>query len=136
MDEADDATPFVSQVEVEINEILGLFDVPAFARRGQELEYALSRLHERVAREREVMLEMLRLRFRQWGSVATGPDDWSDTFSEPIAGLWVLAGADSPTWSKAAAPLKRRRAVARDLVASVERFNGAGTRSSMASISL
>ena len=66
MDETEDASPFVSNAEVEINQVLGLFDVPAFARRGKELEYALSRLSQRLGREREGMLDMVKVRLREW----------------------------------------------------------------------
>jgi hypothetical protein len=124
MDETDDATtPVVTETEAELKEMLGLFDVPAFVRRGNELEYALGRLRGRLGRERDGMLEMVRLRLRQWASVATGPDDLAGAFAGPVAGLWALTGAGAPAWADRPAPARRRRAVARDLVASVVRFN-------------
>ena len=51
MDEADESNPLVS-TESEIKELLCLFDAPAFARRGTDLEYALGRLHARCRRQR------------------------------------------------------------------------------------
>ena len=66
-------------VDSEIKELMGLFDVPAFARRGQDLEYALERIHARCLQVREESLEMVRLRLRQWLRVAAGPDDWSES---------------------------------------------------------
>ena len=123
MDETEDTTPFVSNAEIEINQVLGLFDVPAFARRGQELEYALSRLSQRLRREREGMLDMVKVRLREWSGVATSPDDWRDTFAQPIGPLWSLARLDPPSWSSRRATPRRRKAVASALVASVERFN-------------
>ena len=69
------------------------------------------------------MLDMVRLRLRQWAGVATGPDDWAGAFAAPIAPLWPLCGAEPPAWAAQPAPPRRRRAVARDLVASVARFN-------------
>ena len=123
MDEADEAIPVVNEAEVGLNQLLGLFDVPAFARRGQDLEYALSRLNERVTREYSSKLEMVRLRLRQWASVAIGFDDGSDTFETPVGPLWALAGASAPAWAPHRAAQRRRRTVARDLVASVARFN-------------
>jgi hypothetical protein len=66
---------------------------------------------------------MVRLRLRQWASVATGPDDWRDVFAGPVAPLYELAGAEPPEWTDCPAPDRRRRAVARDLAASVARFN-------------
>jgi hypothetical protein len=124
MDEGDDeAAPSLNSAEVEMRAVLGLFDVPAFARRGQDLEYALSRLHQRLAQERDSRLDMVRVRLRQWAAVAIGFEDWPDVFARPIAPLWVLSGAEEPAWASQLAPLRRRRAAARDLAASVDRFN-------------
>ena len=109
--------------EAELNQLLSLFDAPAFARRGHDLEYALGRLHLRLAHERAGMLDMVKTRLRQWSSVAVGPDDWMGVFAEPVEPLYLLTGADPPSWSSQPAPDRRRRAVARDLAASVERFN-------------
>ncbi len=122
MDESDGGTPLGS-VEAEIKELLGLFDVPAFARRGQDLEYGLARLRTRAVRTRLDMLDMVRLRLKQWAAAASGPEDALGVFREPIGPLWPLAGAPGPKWSARADPLRRLRSVGRDLVASVERFN-------------
>jgi hypothetical protein len=121
-DEADDSTPMMN-ADVEINGLLGLFDVPAFARRGQDLEHALGRVGDRCRRERSAMLEMVRLRLRQWASAATGPDDWRAAFTAPIDALWPLAAVEAPAWAGYAAPRRRQHAIARDLVASLVRFN-------------
>jgi hypothetical protein len=125
MDEtqAEEATPVVGGDDAGIMEILGLFDVPAFARRGHELEYALSRLARRVERERTAMLDMVQLRLRQWSSVSAGPDDWSDVFTAPVAALFLLACTETVSWAEYSAPSRRRRVVGRDLAASVARFN-------------
>jgi len=123
MDETDDATPVVSSDEHDLNQLLGLFDAPAFARRGHDLEYALKRLHLRLARERAGMLDMVRLRLRQWAAVATGPDDWAGVFAAPVAPLYEAAGAGPPAWAAAPASARRRGAAARDLAASLARFN-------------
>jgi hypothetical protein len=122
MDEVDDSTPFMS-TETEIKELLGLFDAPAFARRGVDLEYALERLHARCRRQRGQLLEMVPLRLRQWAAVATSSDDLAGTFATPVAPLWALCEAAPPAWALQPAPPRRRRAIARDLVASVTRFN-------------
>jgi hypothetical protein len=123
MDETEDATPVVTDTEAELKQVLGLFDAPAFVRRGNELEYALKRLRDRLGRERDGLLELPRLRLKQWALVATGPDDWLDVFSGPVAPLWALTATDPPVWSDRPAPFRRRRTVARDLTASVARFN-------------
>jgi hypothetical protein len=122
MDESDESNP-VTSTETEIKELLGLFDTPAFVRRGQDLEYALGRLHARCRHQRGSLLEMVHLRLRQWASVATGPDDQAGVFAAPIVALWPLSGAAPPVWAFQPALSRRRRAVARDLVASVIRFN-------------
>ena len=122
MDESDESGQLMSS-ETEMKELLGLFDAPAFARRGVDLEYALGRLHSRCRRERDGLLDMVRLRLRQWSGVSTGPDDRAGTFAASIASLWPLCGAEPPSWAPQPAPPRRRRAVARDLVASVARFN-------------
>jgi hypothetical protein len=122
--EPEDETSPMASVETEVQQLLGLFDVPSFARRGQDLESSLARLQGRCERMRAEMLEMVHLRLRQWAGAATGPDDWSDTFAEPVAPLWALSGAsEPPQWANQAASIRRRRALARDLTASVERFN-------------
>lgn len=122
MEERDDAMP-MGGVEAEIKELLGLFDVPAFARRGQEVEYARVRLRARCAGARSGMLDMVRLRLRQWAAAASGPLDATRVFVEPIDPLWPLAGAEAPRWGVRPDSPRRLRAIARDLVASVERFN-------------
>lgn len=123
MDERDaEGTP-LGGIDAEIKELLGLFDVPAFARRGQELEYSLARLRLRSRKLRAGMLDMVRLRLRQWASAADGPGAESLVFASSIADLWTLAEADPPKWAARRATRWRLRAIARDLVASVERFN-------------
>jgi hypothetical protein len=120
--DADNEAPIVS-VAPEIKELLGLFDVPAFARRGQDMEYSLSRIHDRCRDHRHELLEMVRLRLKQWSRVVTGAEEWAPVFRGPIAALWQLCRAEPPTWAEQSASLRQREAVARDLVASVHRFN-------------
>jgi hypothetical protein len=123
MDERDEEGSPLGGVDAEIKELLGLFDVPAFARRGQDVEYSLARLRSRSRRVRLGMLDMVRLRLRQWASAADGPAADRLVFAESIAGLWPLAEADPPKWAARTASAWRLRAIARDLIASVERFN-------------
>ena len=106
----------------ETRQLLGLFDTPAFVRRGQDLDYALARLRDRCRRERADRLEMVRTRLRQWASVAVGPRDLPP-FARPIDALWPLSDAGAPNWADRPAPARRRAVIARDLIASVERFN-------------
>jgi hypothetical protein len=69
------------------------------------------------------MLEMVRLRLKQWARVAAGPGDWAVAFAGPIDDLWELSLAEPPVWTAQPASLRQQQAVARDLIASVLRFN-------------
>ena len=122
MDEHDEPMP-LEVADAETREMLGLFDVPAYARRGQDLDHAIARLHARCDRERSALLEMVHLRLRQWAAAATGPDDWRGVFAAPVAPLWPATGAEPPTWAARPETPRRRRAIARDLVSSLQRFN-------------
>src|SRR3954467_542966 len=106
IDDIEDA-PQIS-VDPELKELLGLFDVPAFARRGQDLEHALARVHTRCRVQREEMLEMVRLRLRQWARAADGPEAWSAIFAAPIEPLWELTGSEPPRWADRPAPLRQQ----------------------------
>jgi hypothetical protein len=123
MDERDEQGTPLGGIDAEIKELLGLFDVPAFARRGQDLEYSLARLRLRSRRVRGGMLDMVRLRLRQWAAIADGPRADALVFASSIADLWPLAEAEPPKWAARSASLRKLRGVARDLIASVERFN-------------
>ena len=123
MDESNDEGMPLGNIEAEIKEMLGLFDVPAFARRGQDVEYALARIRSRSQRQRTALLEMVHLRLRQWAAAARGPETDRAVFVASIAPLWTLSEAEPPKWAGQTASPRRLRAIARDLVASVERFN-------------
>ena len=122
MEEADDTSP-LGGFEREIKEVLGLFDVPAFARRGQDVEQSRLRLRSRADKARSALLDMVRLRLKQWATAATGPVIASAVFTEPIDLLWPLADAPEPKWGVYADSPRRLRAIGRDLIASAERFN-------------
>ena len=123
MDERNDEGTPLGGVDAEIKELLGLFDVPAFARRGQDVEYALARVRSRSRRQRSALLDMVRLRLRQWAAASSGPEADARIFESSIAPLWPLADAEASRWAARSAPPRRLRAIARDLIASVERFN-------------
>jgi hypothetical protein len=124
VDDADETMPTLnSDVEADVKELMGLFDLPAFARRGQDVEATVQRLHDRCERVRSQMFEMVRLRLRQWSGAAAGPESWLGVFTSTIEHLWVVTGAPPPRWSDSDAPLKRRRSIANDLIAAVDRAN-------------
>jgi hypothetical protein len=124
VDESGETLPSMnSDIETEVKELMGLFDLPAFARRGQDLEATLHRMQLRCRVARGNLLEMVHLRLRQWSSAAVGNESWRGAFTSTIESLWVLADAGPPRWGFSDAPLKRRQAIARDLVATIERFN-------------
>lgn len=107
----------------EFRQMLGMFDVPAFARRGQDLEFAEKRLRERCRHEREQKLDMVRLRLKQWALAVEGPESWPCAFTRPIDELWEHVAADPPQWGVSLATPRRLHSRARDLAASVARFN-------------
>jgi hypothetical protein len=124
VDNAEESLPPMNAgIETDIKELMGLFDLPAFARRGQELEFTVRRLHERCRAACGDLLDMVRLRLRQWSHAATGPEAWSEVFSHSIEPLWLLSQAEDPRWAKTPASIRRRSIVGRDLIASVVRFN-------------
>jgi hypothetical protein len=124
VDETDETTtPFRNDVEAELKEMMGLFDAPAFARRGHDLEDMLRRLRERCRRARVERLDMVHIRLRQWSSAVTGPGAWSSVFAASIEPLWPLSEATPPRWADSPAPLRRQQAIARDLIAAIVRFN-------------
>jgi len=120
--EEDDASP-LEVVDPEMRALLGMFDVPAFARRGADLEHALRRLRALLQRDRLGMLDMVRLRLKQWAAAVDGPEADVTTFVESIRPLWAAAGAEPPRWASRNGTDRNRRTIARDLVAGVERFN-------------
>jgi hypothetical protein len=122
-EEIDDLSPLSGDIETEIKEMMGLFDAPAFARRGLEVDEMLRRVDARCRQARIERLEMVHVRLRQWTRVATGPEDWPTVFTASIEPLWPLSEAEPPQWAASPAPRHRRLAVARDLIGSVERFN-------------
>lgn len=122
MDDSDE-TPELTTTDPEMRQLLGMFDVPAFARRGQELEHATDHLHARCRREREAMLDMVHLRLRQWGREATGPEDGVEMFAVPPEALRIVLGLEAIAWSAVAGAARRRMIASQDLIASVSRFN-------------
>jgi hypothetical protein len=124
VDDSDETMPSMnSEIETDVRELMGLFDLPAFARRGLDLEATLCRLHLRCRAARGRSLDMVHLRLRQWSRAAIGHESWRGVFTITIEPLWELAEAEPPRWALSDAPLKRRQAIAHDLVAAVERFN-------------
>lgn len=115
--------PAMSLPSPEYRELIGLFDVPAFARRARTLEDFLSRLREYCQRERTKLLEMVHMRLGQWARAATGPGDWHGEFTAPVAPLFELAGLEPPEWARQAGSFRARRDAARGLALSVDRFN-------------
>jgi hypothetical protein len=112
-----------ADIETEVKEMMGLFDLPAFARRGQDLEITLRRFNERCHTARLQLLDMVQLRLRQWSRAVTGPDSWPTMFTGSIEPLWPLAEAERPTWAEFPAPFRHQRIIAGDLIAAVRRFN-------------
>lgn len=117
------ANPLGNGVEAEIKELLGLFDTPAFVRRGTDVEFAILQLRGRLKRDRLAKLDMVHLRLKQWARSATSPDDYRDVFAAAIFPWYALTAAESPQWALVSASPRSRRSVANDLIKSAERFN-------------
>src|SRR4051812_46529222 len=91
-----ETTDEIAVTDPEMRQLLGLFDVPAFARRGQDLEATLEALESRLGRERSAMLEMVRLRLRQWAATATSPEDGGGLFAGSLRPLVEAIGGAPP----------------------------------------
>jgi hypothetical protein len=125
MDDAgpSDLTELPAVTDPLVRRMLGIFDTPAFARRGRELELRIAWVHARCRHQRADLLAPVEMRLGQWASVAIGPDDWSDCFDESPQALWTTCEAVPPCWASLPASPRRRRSVAHDLIASLSRFN-------------
>ena len=67
---------------------------------------------------------MVRVRLRQWSSAVTGPRRLVVELRRPDRARSGPSPAPRPpAWADRPAPIRRRRAIARDLVASLNRFN-------------
>lgn len=126
--ELDEAEAKVTPDGAEARELLRLFDAPAFVRRGQDAEFAISKLREKLAGKRFEMLDMVRLRLKQWAGVVTCGDDYRIAFVEPIDVLWTSCSAEPPAWSDRLASPRKIRAVANDLASACARFNARWTK--------
>src|SRR5262249_18816355 len=107
MDDTEESLPSASSAHTNVKELMGLFDLPAFARRGLAVEITLRHVHDRCHVVRSGFLEFVRLRLRQWSQSATGPDAWSAVFTTSIGPLWSLCAAEEPEWADTPAPRGR-----------------------------
>lgn len=123
----DDTSPgeqSVRSTENEVKELMGLFDAPAFARRGRDVEWALNKTLILCRKKRLELLEMVHCRLRMWSAATTGPDDWQLAFQEPIDRIWVIAEAPAPHFKGTGTTSKKQLVqLASGLLQSVERFN-------------
>ena len=123
-DETDDSLPTLNgDIETEIKEMMGLFDAPAFARRGHELEEMLRRVRRAAARPGPIA--------STWSGSGSGsgraPRSARRTGPSSSPRRSNRSGRSARP-SRRNGPLRRHRAIAssrsgRDLVAAVERFN-------------
>jgi hypothetical protein len=115
-DQPDDSSMSLRSTDSEIKELMGLFDAPAFARRGRDVEWAISRTMFLCRRKRLEFLDMVHCRLRMWVSAAGS--------QEPHYELWSLADAPAVVW-KPTAKLQRKalEKASLGLIQSVERFN-------------
>ncbi len=120
--EGDETVAFASS-DADAKELLGLFDLPAFARRGQELEGALESLRLRLEHKRSDMLAMVRIRLKMWASESRAAEDWKLFFRTPEEDVWLSAGVLPPAERKPRGNRRKLQKLAKDLEASALRFN-------------
>ena len=115
----------VRSTENEVKELMGLFDAPAFARRGRDVEWAFNKPLHLCRNKRLELLEMVHCRLRMWTAATNGPDDWQLAFQEPIDCIWLIAEAPAPHWKGGGRVPSRKQLtqLSSGLVQSVERFN-------------
>jgi hypothetical protein len=114
----------VRSTENEVKELMGLFDAPAFARRGRDVEWAVNKTLLLCRQKRLELLEMVHCRLRMWSAATTGPADWPLAFQEPIDHIWIIAEAPEPLWKGKKPPTRKALLqLSTGLVQSVDRFN-------------
>jgi hypothetical protein len=106
----------------ESRALMGLFDAPAFARRGADLESSIEMLRSVCDSRREESLPMVRLRLNNWCRLAAA-NGWIGLFDSPIDSLHFAAFCRPPSYAHTSQSKLKRAAAARDLVASVSRWN-------------
>lgn len=122
--EADESSVGIRSTDGEIKELMGLFDAPAFARRGRDVEWAVKRTLAISQKQRTELLEMVHCRLRMWVAVTNSTDDWQLTFNEPLDQLWKLSDAPEPVWKKSQKiNTKAVIKASHGLIQSIERFN-------------
>jgi hypothetical protein len=120
--------PAVTPEGSELNELLSLYDVPAYVRRGRGVEEALAYLLGQARQIREEWLGMVRLRLGVLHALA---GDWSAVRpwlagDAEVAVLESLHATLSPRLRLPPARSRSRRALQRalrELLSSLERFN-------------
>jgi hypothetical protein len=112
----------------EINELLGLFDAPAYIRRARGLEEATRQLFDKYGKLRDDWLDMVKMHLAMLRDLA---GDWSAVRplvadDEQVEHLRKLNDELRPRLIDPLKPTTRARALRRalrDLIASLERFN-------------
>lgn len=123
-DESDDGSTSLRSTDGEVKELLGLFDAPAFARRGRDVEWSVLRTLTICRKQRTEMLEMVHCRLRMWVAATNGDDDWQLIFRQSLDEVWRLAEAPMPVWKKQQKlNTKAMHRAANGLIQSVQRFN-------------
>jgi hypothetical protein len=120
--------PSITPEARELNELLGLFDAPAYIRRARGVEQALEYLLGQARRQREDWLGMVRLRLGVLHALA---GDWSVlrpwlADDEQVRVLEALRAELKPRLRLPPAPTRSPRALRRalrELLESLERFN-------------
>lgn len=126
-DEADDnATGVQENFSREIQTLLGLFDTPAYVKRGLTMQAAIARFEGQCQSRRNEWLEGVRMRLRSWNAASDFKPAFVGSLGarivERIRQMNEQLLADEPATSSWAKPTSAAAAW-KDLLESVERFN-------------
>ncbi|MFO0879202.1 MAG: hypothetical protein U0840_17800 [Gemmataceae bacterium] len=111
----------------ELNELLTLFDAPAYIRRARQVEHAYTQLLDRARRQREEWLLMVRLNLGRLHALAGGWEalrPWMDADQQPLLEqLWRDLSPRLRMPLRATTSPRPLRKALRELLDSLERFN-------------
>lgn len=114
-------------VDDPTNRLLGLFDVPAYARRGMRVEQGRETIRQHCAGKRRGMLRWVEWRLRELRGAAPDrrrlvPLLAEASELEKLADLWEQFGSRPLRYAQPVS-LRRCRRMLRDTCLSIERFN-------------
>ena len=124
VDDTEESPPTLNaDIETEVKELMGLFDLPAFARRGQDLEITLRRCTTAAARRAASCSTWSSFGSASGRAPSTGPTPGRRVFTGRSSRSGRSPRPSRRSGPSSPAPIRRQRIIARDLIAAVLRFN-------------